>query len=186
MWEKYLNIPNWISVSRGDVNKTILSLRLPRGSSALDIGCGFGRISLFLNKQGFDVTAIDNYMRMVRLMKAKGIKAMLMDADNLKFKDKKFDLVFSDGLLEHFEREENIIKIIKEQTRVSKKYVLNFIPQDSFLNIIMERIQRVPKEYRNRDWVKLHESAIPEKLRNKCKIQVKKLFRLNAYVIKKS
>jgi ubiquinone/menaquinone biosynthesis C-methylase UbiE len=182
MWEKYVRIPNWLSISRNAVNDTIFSLRLPKFSKALDVGCGYGRISLFLNENSFDVTAIDSFQQMVDKIKCKGITAMRMDAKNLKFKDKTFDLVFSDGLLEHFKSEQDVVKIIKEQLRVSKRYVLNFIPADNLVNVVFEKMQRVPKEYRDHDWPRLHATAADG---TKYKITVKKMFRLNAYIIEK-
>ena len=185
MWENYLRIPNWMSISRGDVNRTILELELPKKSKVLDIGCGFGRISLFLRGHDSNVTAIDSYPKMVKAIKSRGINAILMNAENLKFKNNKFDLVFSDGLLEHFKKEDKIIRIIKEQVRVSRKYVLNFVPRDNFLNTILEKVQGVPKEYRSHNWVKLHKSAIPKRLIKKYSFYVKKLLRLDAYIIEK-
>ena len=53
MWEKYLRIPSFLSISRNAVNKTIEDFKLSKGSTALDIGCGFGRITLFLNESGY-------------------------------------------------------------------------------------------------------------------------------------
>ena len=183
MWEKYLRIPSFLSISRGAVNRTIEGFRLPKGSTALDIGCGFGRITLFLNESGYDVTAIDSFQKMVDGMKIRGIKAMKMDAKNLKFKDNSFDLVFSDGLLEHFSSEEDIKKIISEQLRVSRKYVLNFIPADNLMNVVLEKVQRVPKEYRGHDWPRLHGAAADGTAH---KFKVKKMLRLNAYIMEKT
>ena len=119
-----------------------------------------------------------------KALKSKGINAKVMDAANLKFKSRSFDLVFSDGLLEHFKEEEDIRRIVKEQLRVSKKYVINFIPKDNLINIVLEKIQRVPKEYRNREWVRIHKSAFPKG--KNYKIYVKELFRLDAFIVKKS
>ena len=46
--------------------------------------------------------------------------------------DKRYDLVFSSGLLEHYPHDE-IIDIIKAMAKVSKKYVLNYVPNSSCL-----------------------------------------------------
>jgi hypothetical protein len=46
--------------------------------------------------------------------------------------DKRYDLVFSSGLLEHYSDNE-IVDIIKAMAKVSKKYVLNYVPNSNCL-----------------------------------------------------
>ena len=40
----------------------------------LDIGCGAGRHSLYLQQKGFDVTAIDNSLGAIEVCKLRGLK----------------------------------------------------------------------------------------------------------------
>jgi SAM-dependent methyltransferase len=61
----------------GDLRRWALcerrAIRFARGRTALDVGCGPGRVSLHLQKKGFDVTAIDNSPLAVKTAKARGV-----------------------------------------------------------------------------------------------------------------
>ena len=60
----------------------------------LDIGCGAGRVSLYLQNLGFDVIGIDLAAGAVDACKKLGLrKAYVMSASDLKFKYDKFDTV---------------------------------------------------------------------------------------------
>ena len=146
-----------MSVSRDAVNKILLSYP---ACKVLDCGSGYGRISSFLKESGFDVVGIDNDQGMVDICQNKGIECHKMDAQNLKFENNYFDGCISDGLLEHFI---DSSPIIREECRVAKKWVLNFIPKNIFINTILEKFQRVPKEYRrsNNEWYDLHSAIFP-------------------------
>jgi SAM-dependent methyltransferase len=50
------------------------SMRFVQGARALDIGCGAGRVSLFLQRRGLTVTAIDNSPLAIRLCRQRGVK----------------------------------------------------------------------------------------------------------------
>ena len=50
------------------------AIRFARGKSALDVGCGAGRVALHLQDKGFDVTAIDNSPLVVKTATARGVK----------------------------------------------------------------------------------------------------------------
>src|SRR5262245_39446529 len=50
------------------------AIRFARGRTALDVGCGAGRVALHLQEKGFDVTAIDNSPLVVKTAKARGVR----------------------------------------------------------------------------------------------------------------
>lgn len=171
-WKSYLKIPSWMRISSKGVEETLMSLNLSPGSKVLDVGCGYGRISLFLKEKGFSVIGVDSDEDMVERNKDK-FDCRLMDGRNLEFSNNSFDLVVTDGILEHFEKPEDIIK---EEFRVAKKYVVNFVPTNSWWNRILEVVQMTPAVYwRSADkWVEKHRI-----FKN---VERKRLLRLDAFI----
>jgi SAM-dependent methyltransferase len=49
-------------------------IRFARGRTALDAGCGAGRVALHLQDKGFKVTAIDNSPLVIKTAKARGVR----------------------------------------------------------------------------------------------------------------
>ena len=96
----------------------------------LEVGSGTGSMSTFLSYLGYEVISLDNDSKV--LSKAKNlarklngkVKFILNDAFNIPFGDNYFDLVFHQGLLEHFS-DAHIYKLLDEQLRVAKAIVLS-------------------------------------------------------------
>jgi 2-polyprenyl-3-methyl-5-hydroxy-6-metoxy-1,4-benzoquinol methylase len=65
------------------------ALQLCKGK-VLDIGCGAGSHSLFLQKKGFEVVALDNSKGAIETSKLRGVKNTIQ-ADIYDFKNEKFD-----------------------------------------------------------------------------------------------
>ena len=64
----------------------------------LDIGCGAGRHSLYLQKRGFDVLGIDNSPLAIEICKLRGLKkANVMPIENMNFKPSSFDTIIMMG-----------------------------------------------------------------------------------------
>jgi len=84
--------------------------RLPPGSRVLEIGCGAGLHAVLLSSWGYRVTALDNEPRIVERARetaaAFGQEIDVREADALALPEELvgFDLAFSLGLVEHFER----------------------------------------------------------------------------------
>ncbi len=74
------------------------ALRFARGR-VLDVGCGAGRHSLYLQRRGLPVTAIDRSGKLVRLARKRGVRdAQLADAcGRLPFHDGEFDTILLFG-----------------------------------------------------------------------------------------
>ncbi|MFB0560533.1 MAG: class I SAM-dependent methyltransferase [Candidatus Lokiarchaeia archaeon] len=103
-----------------------------KGLKILEIGAGTGRDSWLLAKYGAQSYALD-YATTKMIEKrfcSDNIPLICIQADgeNLPFRDKFFDLVFSQGLIEHFRDPD---KLIKEQIRVLKNqgYLIIDAPQ---------------------------------------------------------
>jgi 2-polyprenyl-3-methyl-5-hydroxy-6-metoxy-1,4-benzoquinol methylase len=64
----------------------------------LDIGCGAGRVALYLQKKGFDVSGIDVSPLAVKVCKLRGLKkARVLSISNIGAKLGKFDTLLMFG-----------------------------------------------------------------------------------------
>lgn len=106
------------------------------GSSILETGIGTAVESIYLSHLGYQVYGIDNdaiiIKRAIKLNKKLEAKASFiqMDIFHIGFKDKSFDVVFHQGLAEHYSEKE-IVAILREQLRVGKIIIFS-IPSDKF------------------------------------------------------
>jgi ubiquinone/menaquinone biosynthesis C-methylase UbiE len=88
----------------------------------LDVGCGNGFFTFYFDKI-CDTYGVDYSEKMLQINPVK--KTSLMDANDLKFEDDSFDVVFCHALLHHVE---DIAKVMQEMKRVSRKYVIILEP----------------------------------------------------------
>ena len=92
-----------------------------QGKRVLEVGCGRGSLSCYFSDAGYDCTLLDHSESVIeiaqKIFELNNLKATFCvgDANSLPFEDKSFDIVFSIGLLEHFE---DIEPPILEQIRV--------------------------------------------------------------------
>jgi len=87
----------------------------------LDIGCGAGRHSLYLQKNGFDVLGIDNSPLAIRVCKLRGLKkAEVMAIEDVNFKPDSFDTIImmgnNFGLFGSFKRARRLVKKFHKMT----------------------------------------------------------------------
>ena len=98
----------------------------------LDVGCGPGWSDLYLASMGYEVMGIDNEPALIELANSHArkfqipVKFEVADAFNLSSYHNQFDLVYSCGVLEHFDRDVTI-KLLKEQAKCAS-YILIQIP----------------------------------------------------------
>jgi SAM-dependent methyltransferase len=91
------------------------------GRRVLEVGCGRGSLSAYFSDAGWDCTLLDISSAAIELARnafsAHGLKAKfdVGDCMALPYEEKSFDLIFSVGLLEHFDQ---IEAVIREQVRV--------------------------------------------------------------------
>jgi len=109
-------------------------------TSLLDVGCGNGFFSYYLDKICHTV-GVDYSRKMIELNPIKN--KYIMDANNLKFKDNSFDVVFCRALLHHVD---TMDRVISEMARVSRKYVVVLEPNRN--NPFMFLFSAVKKEER--------------------------------------
>ena len=115
----------WTEQGFNELFKVTFSLikNLKGVSSVLDVGCGPGVYCAEFHKQGFDVVGVDYAENVIKKASKDNpsVKFVVGDAYDLPFNDAEFDLVSCVGVLQCVYEPE---KIVKELTRVSKKYVL--------------------------------------------------------------
>jgi len=96
---------------------------IPAGSMVLEIGAGTGRDSLPVAETGASVYQLDysfESLRLIRQVSGEGnIYPVGGDTFRLPFRNNTFDVVFHQGLLEHFRKDEADL-MLREQLRVLK------------------------------------------------------------------
>lgn len=96
----------------------------------LEAGCGTSSISIFLSRKGYEVECIDNNGDMLLLAQTMNQKLngnaryLLDDIEKMHYSSQQFNIVFSHGVLEHFNNKGKI-KIINEGLRVASLYIIS-------------------------------------------------------------
>lgn len=119
-----------------------------KGEKVLDVGCGWGTVSLWLQKRDFKVVSIDSSpesIKYCRKMAAReGINPksfVLKDGKDTGFEAESFDAVYLPDVLEHVYRDD-CLKIIEEAYRVLKpdgKLVIYTPNKQHFLEFMKKR-----------------------------------------------
>jgi SAM-dependent methyltransferase len=95
----------------------------------LDVGSGPGWFDFYLAARGYDVTGIDNEPSLVELATLRAERLNIpahfevADAFDLSNFYGKYDLVFSNGVLEHFDRDVTV-KLLQEQKKCAPKVLI--------------------------------------------------------------
>lgn len=125
----------WLSKKQDTTEKpnishiSILSV-LPNGKKILDVGCGTGTLAYELKKNRYDTTGLDISKFAIEKARKKGINAKQHDLDKkLPFADESFDCSICCQVLQHIFKPSSLIK---EMTRVSKKYVVINVPNIAY------------------------------------------------------
>ncbi len=115
------------------VSKHFTEIVSPDGLTILEVGAGSGRDGIIFSRSGARVISLDYSMAALGLVKSQladndQVYLCCGDAFSLPFRDATFDLVFHQGLLEHFCNPDDMIE---EHNRVLKKggYLLVDVPQ---------------------------------------------------------
>jgi len=100
------------------------------GKRVLEVGAGRGTLSCYFSDDAYDCTILDSSERAIELAKKifdeNSLEAQFEVGDTLalNFDDNTFDIVFSIGLLEHFD---DIESVLSEQVRVLNRNGIIFV-----------------------------------------------------------
>ncbi len=132
------------------IQKVFNKINLQKSAKIIDVGCGSGKLLHFMKSLGYkNSIGVDVSKSALKLCK----NFNLIEGKDVFFADITkgfgrggFDLVFSDGMLEHFE---DIGPFIREMSKISKKYVLILQPNHFSLwnKIIRKTVGEAVKEY---------------------------------------
>ena len=99
---------------------------LEPGDRIVDIGAGPGKYSLYLKKQGYDVTAVEYVRPNVGMLRAKDKEIRIIEAsavDLSMFEEDEFDIGIMFGPLYHLYRKEDKLKALSEAKRICRRYL---------------------------------------------------------------
>jgi len=137
----------YLKINKGVVREILATLNEDvKNKRILEVGAGSGSDVIALAKKGAVCVALDfskdalNVCRKLAKQENVNVETILADCRQIPIKDGSFDLVFSVGLIEHFE---DPIPLIKEQLRVLKKggFLIIDAPQKYNLYTIVKRVR---------------------------------------------
>lgn len=114
------------------ISSLLERLHLPKGSSILDLACGKGRHSVFLNELGYEVTGIDLSTNSIESAKSfENSKLRFKTADMRTFElDKQFECVMnlftSFGYFEKTEDNLHVLQRVKKHLKPNGVFVLDY------------------------------------------------------------
>lgn len=125
-------------------------LKIPEESKLLDVACGSGRHSIFLNNQGFEVEGIDLSERNIELAKAhenEKIQFHIHDMRN-SIKENYFDYAFnlftSFGFFKSEKENQKCISAVSNSLKKGGVFILDFLnPYRVIHNLVKEEIKTI-------------------------------------------
>lgn len=134
-FEEQLNSGHWLAtaISHWQFMQPLygaIQASLPTGGRILNVGCGLGFSEDYFAALGYYCTGVDNESRVIELARevASSLKVAprfeLGDAFNLSMYHGQYDLAYSTGVLEHFDRDVTI-KLLQEQARCAELVLIS-------------------------------------------------------------
>ncbi|MEQ9300335.1 MAG: methyltransferase domain-containing protein [Cyclobacteriaceae bacterium] len=132
------------------IDNLIEKLAMPIESQVLDIACGKGRHSIYLNQKGFDVTGIDLSPENIKKARKSENDRLRFDVHDMReeYKDHSFDLGLnlftSFGYFNTDEEHAQAIWAIANSIKASGYFLLDFLnPFVVINNLVHEEVKRV-------------------------------------------
>jgi len=125
LWQEKKKDVQQVYSNEGRILRQLLHVCDLRGKSVLEVGAGTGRDSFPLIEHGAKVVQLDYSVHSLQILKGLSeelhVQTNIVGGDTfgLPFRDETFDVVFHQGLLEHF-RQPQASALLKENIRVLK------------------------------------------------------------------
>lgn len=109
-----------------------LSKNIKEDYKVLEVGCGTSLVTKSLYRNNINFKVIDNNSKMLELtsINLKGLSVTKELCDIRKLLKEDFDIIYSHGVLEHFNLDD-IRLIIKRQLR-SSKFLVHYVPSSKY------------------------------------------------------
>ena len=127
---------------------SILSSELGSSSSILEVGSGSGILVSFFQKLGMFSVGMDRSVMPLKVAKSKfgASNLILGDMFQIPFKSNSFDVVWNEGVLEHFKAPTNLAAC-KEMCRVAKNLVIIAVPNKYTVWPIRKTLLKAAKKW---------------------------------------
>jgi len=159
-WDAFFSRLYWLFIrgapSKKRCKQVFTALQFPKKYHIIEMGCGTGHFLRWFKEQGYiHVTGLDYSQNLLAKLKPTGITTICADAKHTKLKSHSYDVIFSDGVVEHFE---NPLPYLSEFARLTRDYLITIVPRPTFQNRINTAIMQPPTEFnrQTQDWIMLH------------------------------
>lgn len=134
-----------------------------KNKKILEAGCGTGYFSSYFQNRGAEVYSLDFSFKALEITKRNLVDCTLLQADvrEIPIRDGFFDVIFTDGLLEHFENSEIILEEFK-RVLSPNGIIITFVPNKfAFWQLLRPFIMKGIEEHplTLKQLVKLHKNV---------------------------
>lgn len=106
---------------RSRLGNTLAALGYGEGTSILEVGCGSGECTTYIQEVSKNITGVDISSVAIEGFRANGFWGLVADAKRLPFRANYFDCVVASGLLHHLGSQEDLVEYLVEFVRVIKQ-----------------------------------------------------------------